>query len=125
MTTAQIQYAATKRNQSFKPMKPHDFKVGDLVLVRNHTSTAFQEKYQDSYQVVRLLGNNQLEIKDQNNHVRQVHIMDVKMTTMPEVIVKAIPDYKQFGRAAKLTPNPSKIEDLGWKIPDNFPTQSV
>ena len=37
-------------------MKPHDFKVGDLVLVRNHTSKAFQEKYQDSYRVVKLLG---------------------------------------------------------------------
>ena len=32
-TRTQIQYAATKRNQSFKPVKPHDFKVGDLVLV--------------------------------------------------------------------------------------------
>ena len=52
MTTAQIKYAATRRNQSFKPVKPHDFKVGDLVLVRNHTSKAFQEKYQDSFHVV-------------------------------------------------------------------------
>ena len=49
MTMTQIQYAATKRNQSFKLVKPHDFKVGDLVLVRNHMSKAFQEKYQDSY----------------------------------------------------------------------------
>ena len=49
MTTAQIEYATTKRSQSFKPMKPHNFKVGDLGLVRNHTSKAFQEKYQDSY----------------------------------------------------------------------------
>ena len=49
MTMAQIQYAATKRNQSFKPVKPHDFKVGDLVLGRNHMARAFQEKYQDSY----------------------------------------------------------------------------
>ena len=31
--------------------------------------------------------------------------MDVKKTKMPEVIVKAIPDYKQFGRAAKLRPS--------------------
>ena len=37
MTTTQIEYETTKGNQSFKPMKPHDFKVGDLVLVRNHT----------------------------------------------------------------------------------------
>ena len=49
MTTAQIKYAAKRRNQNFKPVKPHDFKVGDLVLVRNHTSKAFQEKYQDSF----------------------------------------------------------------------------
>ena len=33
MTMTQIQYAATKRNQSFKPVKPHNFKVGGLVLV--------------------------------------------------------------------------------------------
>ena len=111
--TTQIEYTATKRNQSFKPMKPHDFKVGDLVLVRNHTSKAFQEKCQDSYPVVKLLGKNQLEVKDQNNHVWQVHVTDVKKTTMPEVLVKNIPDYKQFGRAAKLRLNPNNIEDLG------------
>ena len=63
MTTAQIEYAATWRNQSFKPVKPHDFKVGDLVLVRN-TSKPFQEKYQDSFHVVWLQGKNQLELKD-------------------------------------------------------------
>ena len=67
-----------KRNQSFKPVKPHDFKVGDLVLVRSHTSKAFQEKYQESYRVVRLLGKNQLEAKDQNNCIRQVHIMYIQ-----------------------------------------------
>ena len=105
MTTMQIEYAAKRRNQNFKPVKPHDFKVGDLVLVRNHTSKAFQEKYQDSFHVIRLLGKNQLEVKDQTGHVRQVHITDVKKTTMPEVIAKAVPDYMQFGRATKLRLN--------------------
>ena len=92
MTMTQTQYAATKRNQSFKPVKPHNFPVGDLVLVRKHMSKGFQEKYQDSYQVVKLLCKNQLELKDQNNHIRQVHITDVKKMTMHDVIVKAIPD---------------------------------
>ena len=125
MTTTQIEYAATNRNQSFKPMKPHDFKVGDLVLVRNHMSKAFQEKYQDSYRVVKLLGKNQLKVKDQNNCVRQVHIMDVKKTTMPELLVKNIPDYKQFGHAAKLRLNLNNIEDLGWDIPTQIQAQSM
>ena len=119
MTTTQIEYAATKRNQSFKPMKPHDIKVGDLVLVRNHMSKAFQEKYQDSYRVVKLLGKNQLEVKDQNNHIRQVQVTDVKKTTMPEVLVKSIPDYKQ------LRLNPNNIEDLGWEIPVQIQTQPM
>ena len=91
MMTTEIEYAATKRNQSFKPVKQHDFKVADLVLVRNHMSKAFQEKYQDSYRVVKLLGKNQLEVKDQNNHIRQVHVMDVKKTTMPQVLVNKYP----------------------------------
>ena len=43
--------------------------------------------------MVELLGKTQLELKDQNNCVRQVHVTDVKKTTMPEVIVKNIPDY--------------------------------
>ena len=43
--------------------------------------------------------------------------MDVKKTTMPEVILNAVPDYSQFGRGAKLRLNPNHIKDLGWTIP--------
>ena len=63
--------------------------------------------------MVRILGKNQLKVKDQNNHIRQVHITDVKKTTTPKVLVKSIPDYKQFGQAAKLRLNLNNIEDLG------------
>ena len=122
MKTSQIKYAAKRRNQSFKPVKPHDFKVGDLVLVRNHTSKALQEKYQDSFWVIRLLGKYQLEVKDQKGHLRQVHITDVKKTTMPEVIANTVPDYTQFGRATKLRLNPNKVEYLQWIIPGEFTT---
>ena len=75
--------------------------------------------------MVKLLGKNQLEVKDQNNCVRQVHIMDVKKTTMPEVLVKSIPDYKQFGHAAKLRLNLKNIEDLGWEIATQIQTQPM
>ena len=93
--------------------------------MRNHMSKAFQEKYQDSYRVVKLLGKNQLELKDQNNCVQQVHVTDIKKTTRPEVLVKNIPDYKQFGKAAKLRLNPNNIEDLGWEIPPQIQTQPM
>ena len=44
---------------------------------------------------------------------------------MPEVLVKSIPDYKQFGCAAKLRLNPNNIEDLGWEIPTQIQPQPV
>ena len=44
---------------------------------------------------------------------------------MPEVIVKNIPDYKQFGRAAKLRLNPNNIKDFGWEIPTQFQTHPM
>ena len=43
-----------------------------------------------------------MEVKDQKGHIRQVHVTDVKKTTMPEVITNAIPDYSAFGCAVKL-----------------------
>ena len=48
------------------------------------------------------IGKNQLEVKDQKGHIRQVYITDVKKTTMPEFITNAIPDYTIFGHAVKL-----------------------
>ena len=63
MTTTQIKYASGKRNQNFKQLNPMSLRLETLVLVRNHTSKAFQEKYQDSFRIVRLLGKNQLEVK--------------------------------------------------------------
>ena len=51
--------------------------------------------------------------------------MDVKKTTMPEVVVRNIPDYKQFGRATKLRLNANNIKDLGWEIPTQIQSQPV
>ena len=42
---------------------PEQLKVGDNVLVRDHTSKAFQPKYKD-FCITGLLGKNQVEIKD-------------------------------------------------------------
>ena len=58
-------------------------------------------------------------------HIRQVHITDVKKTTMPEVITKAIPDYTTFGCAVKLRLNPNQVEDLQWTIPEKVSNVQV
>ena len=52
-------------------------KVGDNVLVRDHTSKAFQPKYKD-FCIVGLLGKNQIEIKENQSHTTKVHRREAK-----------------------------------------------
>ena len=59
------------------PKEPERLKIGDNILVRDHTSKAFQPKYKD-FCVVGLLGKNQVEIKDNHSHITKVHRRDVK-----------------------------------------------
>ena len=61
-----------KANRTWETLKP-----GDNVLVRDHTSKAFQPKYKD-FCIVKIIGKNQLEIKDNHGHTIKVHHKDVK-----------------------------------------------
>ena len=55
--------------------EPEKLKIGDNILVRDHTSKAFQPKYKD-FCIVGLLGKNQIEIKDNHGHITKVHCRD-------------------------------------------------
>ena len=59
------------------PKQPEKLKIGENVLVRDHTSKPFQPKYKD-FCMVGLLGKNQVEIKDNHGHTTKVHRRDVK-----------------------------------------------
>ena len=49
------------------PKEPEELKVGNNVLIRDHTLKAFQPKYKD-FCIIGLLGKNQVEIKDNHGH---------------------------------------------------------
>ena len=59
------------------PKEPEELKVGEYILITDHTSKAFQPKYKD-FCIVGLLGKNQVEIKDNHGHTTKVHRRDVK-----------------------------------------------
>ena len=63
------------------PTNPEQLKIGDNVLVRDHTSKAFKPKYKD-FCIIGLLGKNQVEIKDNHGHTMKVHHRDVKKIPM-------------------------------------------
>ena len=98
------------------PKEPERLKIGDNILVRDHTSKAFQPKYKD-FCIVRLLGKNQVEIKDNHGHITKVHCIDIKKIPMAEKVCKLYKE-EQTGKTRegrKAVPT-SKMPDLGWDI---------
>ena len=96
--------------------EPETLKIGDNILVRDHTSKAFQPKYKD-FCIVGLLGKNQVEIKDNHGHITKVHLRDVKKIPMTEKVCKMYKE-EQGGKTRegrKAVPK-SKMPDLRWDI---------
>ena len=98
------------------PKEPEELKIGDNVLVRDHTSKAFQPKYKD-FCIIGLLGKNQVEIKDNHGHTTKVHHRDVKKMPMTEKVCQ-LHEEEQIGKTRegrKAVPT-KKMPDLGWDI---------
>ena len=104
------------KKKGITPKEPKKLKIGDNILVRDHTSKAFQPKYKD-FCIVGLLGKNQVEIKDNHGHVTKVHLRDVKKIPMTEKVCKLYKE-EQTGkmREGRKTVPTSKMPDLGWDI---------
>ena len=107
------------------PKEPERLKIGNNILIRDHTSKAFQPKYKD-FCIVGLLGKNQVEIKDNHGHVTKVHRRDVKKIPMTEKVCKLYEE-EQTGKTRegrKAVPN-SKMPDLAWNIAETQLIQGV
>ena len=98
------------------PREPGKLKIGDNVLVRDHTLKVFQPKYKD-FCIVGLLGKNQVEIKDNHGHATKVHHRDVKKIPMIEKVCQLYKE-EQIGkvREGRKTVPSNKMPDLGWDI---------
>ena len=104
------------KRKGITPKEPEKLKIGDNILVRDHTSKAFQPKYKD-FCIVGLLVKNQVEIKDNHSHITKVHRRDVKKIPMTEKVCKLYEE-EQIGKTRegrKAVPT-SKMPDLGWDI---------
>ena len=90
--------------------------IGDNILIRHHTSKAFQPKYKD-FCIVGLLGKNQVEIKDNHGHTTKVHHREIKKIPMTEKVCQLYEEEqagkKREGRKAVPT---NKMPDPGWDI---------
>ena len=114
-----------ERKKGSTPKEPERLKIGDNILIRDHTSKVFQPKYKD-FCIVGLLGKNQVEIKDNHGHITKVHHRDVKKIPMTEKVCKLYEE-EQTGKTRegrKVVPN-SKMPDLAWDIAETQLTQEA
>ena len=102
--------------KSTKPKEPVVLRVGDNILVRDHTCKAFQPKYKD-FCIVGLLGKNQIEIKDN-------HWKDVKKIPMTEKVCQLYEEeqLRKTREGRKAVPA-NKMPELGWDIAETLETQ--
>ena len=100
-------------------------RIGDNVLVRDHTSKAFKPKYKD-FCIIGLLGKNQVEIKDNHGHTTKVHRRDVKKIPMTEK-VSQLYEEEQVGkvRNGKKAIAECKMPELGWDVTEELKVQEV
>ena len=106
--------ARGRKKKEKNTKEPVKLKIGDNVLVTDHTSKAFQLNYKD-FCIVVLLGKNQIEIKDNHSHTTKVHHRDVKKIPMTEKVCQLYEE-EQVGKlreGRKAVPK-NKMPDLGW-----------
>ena len=89
-----------KKHHKQKPTES-PVKLGDLILMVNHTAKAFESKYKEgTYRVVKV-HDNQVDIWDLRGNIFTAHIAHVKKTTLTDEVAD---DYLQLcneGRFAK------------------------
>ena len=85
-----------------QPVTKPDIAVGDLVLVRDHTSKCFMPKYKVDFQVFCIQGN-KVEVKDNNGKLNWYHISDIKKIFMVTKLICQLLDVDAFGRKGMLT----------------------
>ena len=92
-------------------------KTGDLVIVKDHTSTTFMPKYKTDFHVIRIVGN-KVEVKDNNGKKSWSHISDVKKIDMVTKLICQLPDYDAFGRKGRLSFDQEHVQGLRWTPQD-------
>ena len=91
---------------------PTKLKEGNLVLIKDHTSKAFQPHYVGNYRIVSFKGNQVEVCKTKGGNTTWVHLTDVKYIFPVDNMITKLPDYQNFSRKTKLRLNPDRIPDL-------------
>ena len=100
---------------------PDNFKVNDLVLVKDPDAAVFEPRYQPNFRVTAIFGNNRIEVQDEKGHKSLRRSAHVKYIAPSEKVIQQLPSeqvVKNYGRSTKLLLAPKDIPDLHFNVAD-------
>ena len=104
---------------------PETLKPGDNVLVRDHTSKAFQPKYKD-FCVVKIIGKNQEEVKDNHGYTMKVQCKEVKKMQMIDKVSELYNEEQNNNvRRCRKILSIHKTPDLQWNLTENSGVEEI
>ena len=104
-----------------KEEEPHNFKVNDLVLVKDPDAAVFEPRYQPNFRVTAIFGNNRIEVQDEKGHKSLRRSAHVKYIAPSEKVIQQLPSeqvVKNYGRSTKLLLASKDIPDLHFDVTD-------
>ena len=104
-----------------KEEEPHQFKVNDMVLVKDPDAAVFEPRYQPNFRVTGIFGNNRIEVQDECGHKSVRRSAHVKYIAPSEKVVKQLPSeqlLKNYGKSSKLLLAEKDIPDLHFHVTD-------
>ena len=88
-----------------KENEPHNFKVNDMVLVKDPDTAVSEPRYQPNFRVTAIFGNNRIEVQDERGHKSIRRSTHVKYIEPSEKVIQQLRSeqvLKNYGRSSKL-----------------------
>ena len=104
-----------------KENEPHNFRINDMVLVKDPDAAVFKPRYQPNFRVTAIFGNNRIEVQDERGHKSIRRSAHVKYIAPSEKLVKQLLSeqlLKNYGRSSKLLLAEKDIPDLHFNVTD-------
>ena len=102
-----------------KEEEPHNFKVNDMVLVKDPDAAVFEPRYQPNFRLMAIFSNNRIEVQDERGHKSIRRSAHVKYIAPSEKVIQQLPSeqvLKNYGRSTKFLLAPKDIPDLQFDV---------
>ena len=99
--------------------EPYNFKVNNMVLVKDPDAAVFEPRYQPNFRVTAIFSKNRIEVQDERGHKSIRRSAHVKYIAPSEKVVKQLPNeqvLKNNGRSSKLLLAEKDIPDLHFDV---------